>query len=86
MNDVKCNNSMPIGTKKERRANQERKSKKYKIIRENLPGNFTALLENGWRIVPCSCECGGEWAWLNENNRMHGCVCHRTPREDKKKL
>lgn len=53
---------------------------KYKTIRENLPENFFKLLEIGWRIVPCSCSCGGEWAWIDGDSRMHGCVCHRTPR------
>jgi Fe-S-cluster containining protein len=39
------------------------------------------LLALGWKIVPCSCMCGGEWAWINPDNRMHGCVCHNTPNQ-----
>lgn len=40
-----------------------------------------------WKIVRCSCRCGGRWAWEVETlvdhgdgpwwqGRMSGCVCH----------
>lgn len=38
------------------------------------------LLDKGWRIVPCSCTCGGRWAWVKPRpsgaQEMVGCVCH----------
>lgn len=33
-----------------------------------------------FRIVPCSCMCGGRWAWTaqagDEAPMVLGCVCH----------
>lgn len=38
-----------------------------------------------WRIVPTSCVCGGDIAWMRERPsgawEMVGCVCHSTPLE-----
>ena len=32
-------------------------------------------------MQPCSCRCGGSWAWLEQRasggHEMVGCVCHR---------
>ncbi len=37
---------------------------------------FQLALSHGWKIVNCSCTCGGRYAWMNPDNIMHGCVCH----------
>jgi hypothetical protein len=44
-----------------------------------LPSVWHNLLAKGWRVEPTSCVCGGQWAWLDPNGMMHGCVCHHTP-------
>jgi hypothetical protein len=36
------------------------------------------LLSIGWTIQSTSCGCGGSYAWLDNNHRMMGCVCHHT--------
>lgn len=40
------------------------------------------LLDNGWKIRPTRCGCGGNWAWLKPRlsgaMEMYGCVCHNT--------
>lgn len=37
-------------------------------------------LDNGWVIAPCSCNCGGQYAWMKPREsgayEMVGCVCH----------
>lgn len=37
------------------------------------------------KIVPCSCHCGGELAWMvildSGSERMVGCVCHTTTQQ-----
>lgn len=45
----------------------------------DIPKRWLELLAQGWKIVPTSCSCKGEWAWLTPNDSMHGCVCHNTP-------
>lgn len=41
------------------------------------------LYDRGWKVVPCSCSCGGRWAWVKpcppHSEKMVGCVCHNTP-------
>lgn len=41
------------------------------------------LRRAGWKIVACSCACGGRHVWLKPSPsgafEMVGCVCHRTP-------
>ena len=36
----------------------------------------------GWKILPTSCVCGGNYAWLKPRKsgalEMVGCVCHNT--------
>ena len=48
-----------------------------------LPKKWGKLLSEGWKIVACSCACGGRWAWMKPRpsgaHGMHGCVCHNTP-------
>jgi hypothetical protein len=38
------------------------------------------MLKAGWKIEPCSCSCGGSFAWLKPREsgslEMFGCVCH----------
>lgn len=38
---------------------------------------------NAYKIVPCSCICGGNIAWMGQRPsgawEMIGCVCHQTP-------
>jgi hypothetical protein len=40
-------------------------------------------LFDAYRIVPCSCICGGNIAWVGIRpsgaEEMIGCVCHQTP-------
>ena len=44
---------------------------------------FQKALTNGWKIVNCSCTCGGRYAWQTPDNRMYGCICHtELPRID----
>ena len=46
---------------------------------EQIPEYWAQLHNEGWRIEPTSCQCGGRWAWLDRNNLMFGCVCHHYP-------
>lgn len=43
------------------------------------------LLAYGWRILPTSCSCGGNYAWLKPSAlgglEMVGCICHHAPLE-----
>lgn len=43
---------------------------------------ISVLYNQGWRIVACSCACGGRFAWLRPNGRMYGCICHNYPEEE----
>ena len=42
--------------------------------------NNTVIIGNRqFKAVPCSCRCGGNWAWvevLGNVEEMIGCVCH----------
>lgn len=42
----------------------------------------SVLYNQGWRIVLCSCECGGRFAWLYPDGKMYGCICHNYPEEE----
>lgn len=54
------------------------------IMSDQLPKKWAVALANGWKIVPCSCACGGRYAWLKPSSyggseSMFGCVCHNDP-------
>lgn len=41
--------------------------------------NLAKLYDQGYKIVSCSCACGGSWAWVKKDlgaEIMQGCVCH----------
>ena len=42
---------------------------------------FEKALKSGWKVVSCSCRCGGRYAWLKEDDRMVGCICHTDLKE-----
>lgn len=50
---------------------------------KGLPELWTNALRAGWKIVPCSCACGGKFAWFAPRpsgaHEMFGCVCHSAP-------
>ena len=41
------------------------------------------LIEAGWEIVACNCECGGRFAWAAPRpsgaTMQYGCICHNDP-------
>lgn len=43
---------------------------------------YDLLKTAGWKMVPCSCTCGGDTAWLKPVEsgayEMVGCTCHFT--------
>ena len=46
---------------------------------------FRGLIEGGWKIVLCSCSCGGKYAWMKPRPsgayEMVGCICHTDIKE-----
>jgi hypothetical protein len=46
----------------------------------DVPDQWAAAFAAGWKILPTSCGCGGNWAWLKPRMtgsfEMVGCVCH----------
>lgn len=53
------------------------------LLGDALPTVWKKALGAGWRIVPCSCTCGGRFAWLKPRpsgaHEMFGCICHTIP-------
>ena len=53
------------------------------VPEEGLPPLWVNALRSGWRIMPCSCMCGGNYVWFKPRpSGMHetfGCVCHNNP-------
>lgn len=49
---------------------------------EQVQNGIATLLNEGWKIEPTSCACGGRFAWLFPHEsgamEMFGCVCHKT--------
>lgn len=58
-------------------------------LEDQIPKNWKKLLANGWKIVETTCDCGGNYAWLepagwqNKSYEMVGCVCCTHPTLDK---
>ena len=46
------------------------------LEKDGIPDDWLVMLKAGWRIEPTSCKCGGKWAWLDDTDKMRGCVCH----------
>lgn len=48
-----------------------------------LPKAWVEALQAGWKILPCSCECGGGYVWMKPRpsgaHETFGCVCHNNP-------
>lgn len=48
-----------------------------------LPKAWVEALRAGWKILPCSCECGGSYVWMKPRpsgaHENFGCVCHNNP-------
>lgn len=69
------------------KANAEIIIKKHDEIRHapevGLPKLWVEALQAGWKILPCSCGCGGGYVWMKPRpSGMHetfGCVCHNNP-------
>lgn len=47
-----------------------------KHVRASALVRIERALQRKWAIVPCSCVCGGQFAFLDETGRMIGCICH----------
>lgn len=51
---------------------------------------FKDALRRGALITICSCQCGGQYAWLIPKEtgvyEMYGCICHNKPPEIVDKL
>lgn len=49
-----------------------------------LPPLWVEALRKGWKIMPCSCECGGRYVWFKPRppgtHETFGCVCHNDPK------
>lgn len=46
-----------------------------------MSDNTIVIGNKTFKAVPCSCRCGGSWAWVEINDGLHtmiGCVCHHT--------
>jgi hypothetical protein len=53
------------------------------LIGNALPDEWKKAIADGWEILPCTCVCGGRYAWWKPNQsgatEIFGCVCHNTP-------
>jgi hypothetical protein len=46
-----------------------------------MSDNTVVIGNKTFQAVPCSCRCGGSWAWVEVEDGKHtmiGCVCHHT--------
>jgi hypothetical protein len=50
----------------------------------NYPKEWQKYFDAGWQIWPCSCSCGGKYAWVKPRKsgafEMVGCICHSSPK------
>ncbi|MFA6519447.1 MAG: hypothetical protein WCT41_01330 [Candidatus Paceibacterota bacterium] len=53
------------------------------VPESGLPPLWVEALRKGWKILPCSCECGGKYVWQKPRpsgvHENFGCVCHNDP-------
>lgn len=78
---IKDNNPAPHGVSVERLVSDASDA----ILGNMVTGlELAEMFKAGWVIVPCSCACGGNWAWMKPREsgakEMFGCVCHKTGR------